>query len=246
MNQPTFQGVKTIDNSSLQLGAWLPVADMGLLPVNAYLIKAARPVLIDTGLAATATDFLQALQQQIDPADLHYLWLTHMDPDHLGNLQAVLALAPQVTLVTSFLGAGKLGLWGIEHPHLHIIGNGETLDAGDRELLAVAPPCYDAPETLGCFDAGNRVLYSADCFGGLLQSPLEEADAISDSERREGIMTWSQIDTPWLASVSRRQLARHCAQLLALEPSRILSSHLPPAQHCQAGLIDDLLACASA
>lgn len=96
-----------------RLTAYAPLPGLGLLPVNAFLIHAAEPVLVDTGLAAQRESFLQALGGVIDPADLRWIWVTHMDADHIGNLQAVLDAAPEARLVTTYLGMGKAGLLGL-------------------------------------------------------------------------------------------------------------------------------------
>lgn len=73
----------------------MPLPGLGLLPVNAYLIHARQPVLVDTGLAALGDDFLHSLRGLIDPAALRWIWITHCDADHIGNLRSVLDQAPR-------------------------------------------------------------------------------------------------------------------------------------------------------
>lgn len=134
------------------LGTWLPVPGYGVLAVNAFVIRATRPVLVDTGPAVLGDAFIQALERAIDPARLEWIWLTHPDPDHVGNLAAVLQRAPRARVVTTFLGMGKLGLLGLPVDRVHLLNPGQSLDVGERRLLAVAPPVFDAPESTGLFD----------------------------------------------------------------------------------------------
>ncbi len=47
-----------------------PIPGLGFLPVNAYVLHAQQPVLVDSGLPASRADFLEALWNQVDPADL--------------------------------------------------------------------------------------------------------------------------------------------------------------------------------
>src|SRR5687768_7429615 len=47
-----------------------PIPGLGFLPVNAYVVHAEQPLLVDSGLPASRADFLEALWNQIDPADL--------------------------------------------------------------------------------------------------------------------------------------------------------------------------------
>ena len=46
------------------LPAHFPVPGAGLLPVNAFVIKAKEPVLIDTGMGIDSDEFLKALKSR--------------------------------------------------------------------------------------------------------------------------------------------------------------------------------------
>ena len=81
-----------------------PPVKGGVLPVNAFVLHAAEPVLIDTGRHVDADDFLAALDSIVGVSNLRWIWLTHDDADHTGNLQRVMELAPDARLVTTPLG----------------------------------------------------------------------------------------------------------------------------------------------
>ena len=212
-----------------RLTAYAPLPGLGLLPVNAFLIHAAEPVLGDTGLAAQREGFLQALGGVIDPADLRWIWVTHMDADHIGNLQAVLDAAPEARLVTSYLGMGKAGLLGLPLERCYLLNPGQSLQVGDRELLAVKPPVFDAPETTGLLDRRSGTLFSSDSFGALLQETAEDAEQVSASALREGMRLWASVDAPWLQVIDEDKFQASVDALADLKPARLLSSHLPPA-----------------
>lgn len=212
-----------------RLIAYAPLPGLGLLPVNAFLIHAAEPVLVDTGLAAQRESFLQALGGVIDPADLRWIWVTHMDADHIGNLQAVLEAAPEARLVTTYLGMGKAGLLGLPLERCYLLNPGQSLQVGDRELLAVKPPVFDAPETTGLLDRRSGTLISSDSFGALLQETAEDADQIAASALREGMQLWASVDAPWLQVIDENKFQASVDALADLKPARLLSSHLPPA-----------------
>src|SRR5262249_12990133 len=89
------------------LGDYLEVPGLGFLPVNAFVIHAAQPVVADTGLGLPDRDFLTCLAEVIDPADVAWIWLTHPDRDHTGGLFALLDAALQARVITTFLGAGS-------------------------------------------------------------------------------------------------------------------------------------------
>ena len=221
------------------LPAYTPVPGLGVLPVNAYLLRAAQPVLVDAGHGALRGPFMERLRAAIDPEDLRWIWLTHTDPDHVGALPALLAEAPNARVVTSYLGLGKLGLLGLELPpeRVYLLNPGQRLDVGDRELLALRPPLYDAPETTAAFDPVSRALFSSDCFGALMEAPRASALDIPPDELARGLITWASVDAPWLAVRSAAAHRAAFTEIEALAPEIVLSSHLPPAPRMTATLI---------
>ncbi len=230
MEHPTMIGARTIAPETYELGSYLPVPGLGLLAVNSFVIKAKEPILVDTGLGALEPQFLQTLGGIIDPTDLKWIWLSHMDPDHLGNLRAVLDLAPNAKVVTNFLGMGKMGLVGLPVDRVHLLGEGAVLDAGDRRIVPIRPPYYDAPETMGFFDTKSRAFFSADAFGALLEAPAENAGEVNEIALRDGMTTWAAIDAPWLGQIDRGAFGRTLAAIDRLDPSVVLSGHLPHAR----------------
>lgn len=237
MNTPFMVPARTVADGTLCLGAWLPVPGFGILPVNAFVIRGPEPTLVDTGLAALREPFMAALREAIDPVDLRWIWITHADPDHLGNLEAVLAEAPHARVVTTYLGMGKMGLHGLPVERAWLLNPGQRLEIGDRELVAVVPPTFDAPETTGLFDTRSRAYFSADSFGALMHEPADTADAIGPAALRDGMVTWATVDAPWLDLVDPRRHDQRLEQVRRLDPALVLSGHLPPA----AGMTDTLL-----
>ena len=230
MTMPTMLGAETVAPDTTSLSSFLPVADLGVLAVNAFVIHAEQPILVDTGAAALRQPFLAALADAIDPSDLRYIFLSHMDADHLGNLDAVLALAPQAKVLTNFLGMAKMMLQERDLSRVSLIEPGSEIDLGDRRLVPLKPPYYDAPETTGFFDTKSRVLFSADAFGALLESPETEAAAIAPDALRDGMLGWAAIDAPWLATADGGKFGRLLRNIERLDPTAIVSGHLPVAR----------------
>lgn len=240
MDNPTMFEAQPLTPDTDVLGAYLPVPGLGVLPVNAFVIRAKQPVLIDTGLASLRDDFMQRLRSSVDPADLRWIWITHNDADHLGNLEAVLAEAPHARLVTTFLGMGKLGLQQLPTDRVYLLNPGQTLDLGDRRLQAVVPPTFDAPETTAVFDTRNRTLFSADCFGAILPAPAHTVAELEADTLRDGMVTWTTVDAPWLSLVHKNRFRRSCSAVSDLAPRTIASSHLPPARDVTTVLLGHL------
>ena len=204
--------------------------NLGSLVVNAFVLHGAEPVLVDAGIVAERDEFLTALRTVIDPADLRWLWLTHTDFDHIGAIAALLAENPHIRVVTSFGGVGIMGLFDpLPMDRVHLINPGQTLVLSDRTLTAIRPPSFDNPITTGFHDDRTNALFSSDCFGALLAEIPEDAAELSEDELRSGQVRWTTIDSSWLHKVDTDVLARDLDQIRGIEPSIVLSSHLPPA-----------------
>ena len=102
-----------------------PVPGLGLVPINAFVLHGAEPVLVDTGTVLQSEDFMAALRSVIDPSDLRWIWLTHTDFDHIGSLHQLLAENPRLTVITTFLGVGIMGLTApLPMDRVHLVNPG--------------------------------------------------------------------------------------------------------------------------
>lgn len=230
MNAPFAADPMKVADSTFAFASWVPVPTMGALPINSFLIKGQEPVLVDTGMAGLRTEFLQALGGLIDPADLRWIWVTHMDADHVGNLAAVLEMAPKARVVTSFVGVAKMGLLGLPQERAYLVPPGHSLQLADRKLHAIAPPIFDAPETTGFFDEKTGALFSSDCFGAVQPSPSQWADELDEDVIASGMATWTAVDAPWLKMIDRSMFRTRLKAYADLRPQVTLSSHLQPAR----------------
>jgi glyoxylase-like metal-dependent hydrolase (beta-lactamase superfamily II) len=223
-----MQSTAAVAPDTTVLPAYCPVPGLGVLPINAYLIKGAQPVLIDTGAVALREPFMATLRETIDMNELRWIFLTHADPDHVGSLRAILDEAPNARLITTYLGMGKLALSEPVSPErVFLLNPGQSIDVGDRELVALRPPCFDAPETTALFDGKTRTLFSSDCFGAVMSAPAEAAEAIPPDQLREGLVTWTSVDAPWLSLVPPASFDGAIDAVRKLAPEAILSAHLP-------------------
>lgn len=211
------------------------IPGLGFLPVNAFVIHADEPVVIDTGLSTEDKDFVSWLSDTIEPADVRWIWLTHPDRDHTGGLYDLLEAAPQARVVTTFIGVGILST---ERPlpmeRVYLLNPGQQLDVGDRKLSGLRPPLYDNPATVGVVDHKTGALFSSDCFGSPLPS---RADALADDvhelapdDLRAGQLLWAGVDSPWVHLVDPAKYRASIDPIRTLDPQAIFSTHLPPAR----------------
>jgi flavorubredoxin len=209
----------------------LPIPGVGVLPINAYLLMAEEPVLIDTGIGIDSDDFIAALSSVIDPKDLRWVWLTHDDADHTGSIQRVMELAPNAKLVTHGLGALRMSTWWpVPMDRVHAIRPGDEIHVGDRTLTAVMPPLFDSPMSLGVLDNSSGALFSVDSFGAILPEPTQDITEVPRKALAGGMLGWATTDSPWVHLTDRAMFGEVLDKIRQLRPSHIFSSHLPAAK----------------
>jgi len=239
----TYQAAPGID----VLTTSFPVPGFGLVPINAFVLHGEEPVLVDTGTVFQSEEFMTALRSVIDPSELRWIWLSHTDFDHIGSLHQLLAENPRLTVITTFLGVGIMGLTApLPMERVHLVNPGQTITLPDRTLTALTPPVFDNPVTTGFHDDKSGALFSADCFGALLADVPQKAEDLSEEELRRGQQFWVMADSPWLCKVDGAIFSKDLAAVRDMSPSNVLSSHLPAASGASLGRMLDSLEAARA
>ncbi|MBN1919073.1 MAG: MBL fold metallo-hydrolase [Verrucomicrobia bacterium] len=213
------------------LPAHFPIPGAGFLPVNAFVIKAREPVLVDTGMGIDSDEFMKTLESVIDPRDLKWIWLTHDDADHTGSIQRVLDAAPDARLAANSLAVLRMSTaWPVPMDRVYWLNPGDSINAGDRKLTAVRPPLFDNPTTIGMYDSKTEAFFSADCFGALIPSPAQNADGVSAADLAQGMLSWASTDNPWVHMVDPGVFSEALDKIRQIAPKTIFSGHLPLAQ----------------
>lgn len=207
---------------------YAPEPSGALISAHTLLIRGAEPVIVDTGCSLAREGWLANLWSVVEPADVRWIFLSHDDHDHIGNLEPVLELCPQATLVASWSITSRLG--GdvpLPLPRMRWLDGGDSFDAGDRTLHLVRPPLFDSPATRGLFDERTGVLWAVDSFGALVQGPVveaEEADADLYDATFDALNAWN---TPWLEWLDPARFAEHVRRSAELPVTVVASAHGP-------------------
>jgi flavorubredoxin len=220
-----------------------PAGKMGILPVNWYLIKAQEPVLVDTGMPIERQQFLTTLGSLIDPKDVKWIFLTHDDNDHAGNIAQAMEAAPNARVVLPFVGFVRMAdSHELPLDRVLLINPGQSFGAGDRQLTVAQPPIWDSPATHALYDPKNSVLFTADSLGAFIPGPAEDVADVPEAAFAEGFHTFARALSPWVHLVDQNKFEKHLETVRRLEPNTILSSHGPAAH----GRTDSLLRALSA
>ena len=135
--------------------------------LNSMVITGAEPVIVDVGTICNRTQWLDDVFGIVDPADVRWVFVSHDDVDHIGNLEQVMEACPDATVVASWaITERHANALNFPLPQCRWLNDGEAFDAGDRRLRAVRPPVYDSPTTRGLFDESTGVYWAVDCVRG--------------------------------------------------------------------------------
>jgi len=200
----------------------------GVFAANSMVIRGAEPMIVDTGCSLLRDEWLATAFSVVDPADVRWVFISHDDHDHIGNLETVLDLCPQATLVGNWAMTARL-MGDLELPvhRMRWLDQGDVLDVGDRTVQLVRPPLFDSPATRGLFDPTTGVLWAVDTFGALVQGDVLEADDADPDLWAGSFDAMNTWNTPWLEWVDEARFAAHVATTASLPLQAVASAHGP-------------------
>lgn len=197
--------------------------------MNAMLIRGAEPVVVDTGTPLNRTRYLDDLFSLVEPHDVRWVFISHDDVDHYGNVHEVIAACPNATLVASWFMCDRIAVDRLDVPPFRWrwLNDGETLDVGDRTLAAIRPPLYDSPTTRGLFDPTTGVYWAADCYATPVASPTAFVDELDPDEWAAGFAMFQTWNSPWSTMVDPVRFGEACAVIERLGVTTIATCHSP-------------------
>ncbi|PKM52329.1 MAG: FprA family A-type flavoprotein [Firmicutes bacterium HGW-Firmicutes-7] len=133
---------------------------------NSYLIKDDKVAIFDTVKGSKIHEFLDNIESIIGDKQVDYLIINHMEPDHSGAIKSLKEKYPELTIVGNNKTIGLLeDFYGKFEKYL-IIDDGDLLDLGQHKLRFYLTPMVHWPETMMTYEETEKVLISADAFGG--------------------------------------------------------------------------------
>ncbi len=196
--------------------------------VNSMVIAGPEPVVVDTGTVVNRDQWFEDVFGIVDPTDIAYVFLSHDDHDHSGNLLALLDAAPQATLITTWFTVERLaGDLSIPLERMRWLDDGDTFDAGGRTLSLVRPPLYDSPVTRGLFDPTTGVYWAADAYATTVPHAVDDVADLDPEFWDEQFLGLNLMNSPWATIVDPTLFGEQVARVDALGVRTIASGHGP-------------------
>ena len=202
--------------------------------INSAVIMGSEPVIVDTGSLRNRAGWLEDVFGLVAPEDVRWVFLSHDDADHTGNVAPVMEACPQATLVCSWAMVERFAnAYDFPLSRCRWVNDGDSFAAGDRTLVALRPPVYDSPTTRGLLDTSTGVYWAMDSCatpvpGGPGASPPDHVRDL-DPEAWWGGMVMYGIHglSPWLDLVDSDRFAATVRQLQSHGMTTIASAHSP-------------------
>lgn len=197
--------------------------------LNSMVILGKQPMIVDTGTIANREQWLEDVFSLVEPRDVRWIFISHDDVDHTGNLEQTLEACPNARLVCN---------WAMVERHtncMHFplercqwVMDGESLDIGDRTVLALRPPVYDSPTTRGLFDPTTGVYWSVDTFATPLLDPAMGVGDLETEFWEFGMALFALgAVSPWLSLVDPKKFSDYVDRVQSLDITTIAGCHTP-------------------
>ena len=132
---------------------------------NSYFINAEKKAIIETTKLQFWDTYLAKIKQVCNPAEIEYIILDHTEPDHSGNLQNLLQLAPNATVVGSGNALRYLKeMFAIDFKSIQV-KDGDTLSLGNKTLRFISAPNLHWPDSIYTYLEEDKLLFTCDSFG---------------------------------------------------------------------------------
>jgi flavorubredoxin len=194
--------------------------------VNSMVITGAEPMIVDCGPAVTRAGWLDHAFELVDPADVRWVYLSHDDSDHTGNLREVLDRCPRATLVTNWTSVERIGAdYLLPLDRMRWVNDGESFTANGRRFVAVVPPTFDSPATRGLFDTATGVYWAADSFATPVTHEVDDVADLDPDFAREAFLQAQVGMSPWVRWVDEARYGAHLDRVRSLGASVVASAH---------------------
>lgn len=204
----------------------VPAMPGAFVPIRSAVIAGAEPVIVDAGTSLNRHAWTEAVWSIVDPQDVRWVFVSHDDHDHVGNLPEVLAACPQATLVANwFIGERLAGDLPLPLHRMRWVNDGERFDVGDRELHALRPPIFDAPSTRGLLDPSTGFYWAADGFASMVTEDASDADDLDEDLWEGSFRDMNRQLSPWHELVDQAKYERLLRRFAELPATTVVGAH---------------------
>jgi len=147
---------------------------------NSYVILDEKAAVMDTVDPRAGEAWIANVEEVLAGRTPDYLVVSHLEPDHAGNIQRIAEKYPDMKLVGNPKTFAMLPqFFDMDLTERCVtVKEGDTLSLGSHTLTFVMAPMVHWPEVMVAYESSEKILFSADGFGkfGALDADEEWAD----------------------------------------------------------------------
>jgi len=132
---------------------------------NAYLIKGEKTALVDTVKAEFFPEMLDKIESLVNPAEIDYLVVNHLEMDHSGGLPRFMERAPKAQIVATDNGIKGLARHYAGEWPLIKVKSGEEISLGTKTLQFLEAYMLHWPDSMFTYVKEDKLLLPNDGFG---------------------------------------------------------------------------------
>lgn len=133
---------------------------------NSYLILDEKIAVMDTADMRVSDKWFENLEKALNGAVPDYLIVSHLEPDHAGNIKKAADKYPEMKIVVNSKSETMLPqFFEISADRLLIVKEGDELSLGSHTLQFFMAPMVHWPEVMVEYEKSEKILFSADGFG---------------------------------------------------------------------------------
>ena len=196
--------------------------------LNSLVIKGQEPIIVDTGTPANREQWLQDVFSIVDPGDVRWIFLSHDDVDHAGNLAEIMEACPNATLISTwFMIERHTNAFNFPLERCRWVNDGESWRAGGRTLTTITPPLFDSPVTRGLYDDRTELYWAVDSFATPLPGPMNDMSQIDSGAWKFGLEFFNRLNSPWFKMLDAGKYEQHVDRLQSLDLQVVAGCHTP-------------------
>ncbi|MGI6040077.1 MAG: FprA family A-type flavoprotein [Clostridiales bacterium] len=136
--------------------------------LNSYIVQGDKTAIIDgvIGWDGVPETLYRSLEEiGVEPKDVDYLIVNHMEPDHSGWISSFRKIKDDFTIVCTDKAAKMVASF-YDEDKIKVVKEGDTLDLGREKVLSFHPVAnVHWPDTMYTYERDTKTLFSCDMFG---------------------------------------------------------------------------------
>ena len=152
---------------------------------NSYVILDDKITIMDTVDRRGTEGWLANLKETLGDKKPYYVVVSHLEPDHAGNLKTLLDLYPDIKVIgnpKTFTMIAQFFDVDLSDDRKVVVGEGDTVNLGAHTLQFFMAPLVHWPEVMVAYEQSEKILFSADGFGKF--GALDAEEPWEDEARR--------------------------------------------------------------